>query len=97
MGMGHKKYRIGELNLFWQLNLSNIFNLPNLSYHKRASDNMTTKDKLTELIERTFQREGSLYLACNERNAFLLRKNLKNITHGLVKMYVGCGFIPVLL
>ena len=28
------------------------------------------KEKLTDLIERTFQREGSLYLACNDRNAF---------------------------
>ena len=28
------------------------------------------KDKLVDLIERTFQREGSLYTACNDRNAF---------------------------
>ena len=28
------------------------------------------KDKLIDLIERTFQREGSPYLACNGRNAF---------------------------
>ena len=41
-----------------------------------------------DLIERTFQREGSPYLACNNRNAFLLRKTLKNIMHGHVKMYV---------
>ena len=27
------------------------------------------KEKLTELIEQTFNREGSLYLACNDRNA----------------------------
>ena len=46
------------------------------------------KDKLIGLIERTFQREGSPYLACNNRNAFLLQKNLKNIMHGRVKMYV---------
>ena len=46
------------------------------------------KDKLIDLIERTFQREGYPYLACNDRNAFLLQKNLKNIMHGLVKMYV---------
>ena len=32
------------------------------------------KDKLIDLIERTFQREGSPYLACNDRNAFLLQK-----------------------
>ena len=35
------------------------------------------KDKLIDLIERTFQREGSPYIACNDRNAFLLLKNLK--------------------
>ena len=28
------------------------------------------KDKLTELIEQTFNREGSLYLACSDKNAF---------------------------
>ena len=28
------------------------------------------KGKLIDLIERTFQREGSPYLACNDRNAF---------------------------
>ena len=44
------------------------------------------KDKLFDLIERIFQREGSAYLACNDRNAFLLRKNLKNIMHGYVNM-----------
>ena len=36
------------------------------------------KDKLIDLIERTFQREGSPYLACNDRNAFLLQKKPKN-------------------
>ena len=28
------------------------------------------KEKLTELIEQAFNREGSLYLACNDKNAF---------------------------
>ena len=28
------------------------------------------KEKLTELIERTFNREGSFYLACNNKSAF---------------------------
>ena len=46
------------------------------------------KDKLIDLIERTLQREGSPYLACYGRNAFLLQKNLKNIVHGRVKMCV---------
>ena len=46
------------------------------------------KDKLIDLIERTFNREGYPYLACNDRNTFLRRKTLKNIMHGIVKMYV---------
>ena len=46
------------------------------------------KDKLIDLIERTFNREGSPYLAYNDRSAFLLQKYLKNIMHGLIKMYV---------
>ena len=32
------------------------------------------EDKLIDLIERTFQREGSPYLACNDRMHFLLQK-----------------------
>ena len=35
------------------------------------------KDKRIDLIERIFQREGSPYLACYDRNAFLLQKTLK--------------------
>ena len=35
------------------------------------------KDKLIEIIERTFQREGSPYLACNDRNAFFTSEKPK--------------------
>ena len=35
------------------------------------------KDKLIDLIERTFQREGSLCLACNDRNAFFTSEKPK--------------------
>ena len=35
------------------------------------------KDKLIDLIEITCQRGCSPYLACNDRNAFLLKKSLK--------------------
>ena len=35
------------------------------------------KEKLTELIEQTFNREGSLYLACNEKNAFFTSEQPK--------------------
>ena len=36
-----------------------------------------TKEKLTELIEQTFNREGSLYLACNYKNAFFTSEQPK--------------------
>ena len=35
------------------------------------------KDKLIDLIERTFQREGSPYLACSDRNAFFTSQKPK--------------------
>ena len=35
------------------------------------------KDKFIGLIERTFQRECSPYLACNDRNAYFTSKKLK--------------------
>ena len=35
------------------------------------------KEKLTELIEQTFNREGSLYLACNNKNAFFTSEQHK--------------------
>ena len=35
------------------------------------------KVKLIDLIERTFNKEGSPYLACNDRNAFFTSENLK--------------------
>ena len=36
------------------------------------------KDKLIDLIEKTFQREGSPYLACNDKNAFFTLEKPKN-------------------
>ena len=43
------------------------------------------KEKLTELIEQTFNRDGSLYLACNDKNdIFLLLNNLNDINCGHV-------------
>ena len=35
------------------------------------------KEKLTELIEQTFNREGSLYLVCNNKNAFFTSEQPK--------------------
>ena len=38
------------------------------------------KDKLIDLIERTFQREGSPNLACNDRNAFFTSEKKKKLS-----------------
>ena len=46
------------------------------------------KEKLTELIEQTLNREGSLYLACNDKNAFFLLNNLNDINCGHVRKCV---------
>ena len=35
------------------------------------------KEKLTKLIEQAFNREGSLYLACNDKNAFCTSEQRK--------------------
>ena len=36
------------------------------------------KDKLVDLIERTFQKEGSLYIAYNDKNAFFTSDAVRN-------------------
>ena len=41
-----------------------------------------------DLIERIFQREGSLYIACNDRHAFLPLMQLEIIIYGLVRKRV---------
>ena len=99
-----KVYERSGKNLFWSIKNSgeildkleaSDFNATRLStydfstlYTKPNIPHNLIKDKLIDLIERTFQREGSPYLACNDRNAFLLQKTLKTIIHGRVKMYV---------
>ena len=40
------------------------------------------KDKLSQLMEQTFNREGSLYLACNENAHFSFLNNLKDLNCG---------------
>ena len=98
-------YERSGKNLFWSIKNSDEildklkardFNATSLSTYDFSTLYATLphnliKDKLTDLIEKkTFQREGSSYLACYmyDRNAFLLQKNLKHIMHGRVKMYV---------
>ena len=86
-----KVYERSRKNLFWSIKNSGEildklkardFDAASLSTYDFSTLYTTLthnliKDKLIDLIERTFQREGSPYLACNDRNAFLLQKNLK--------------------
>ena len=86
-----KVYERSGKNLFWSIKNSGEildklkardFNATSLSTYDFSTLYTTLphnliEDKLIDLIERTFQREGSPYLACNDRNAFLLQKNLK--------------------
>ena len=46
------------------------------------------KDKLVDLIERIFQRDGSIYIACNDRQAFSPLMQLNIIMYGLVRKCV---------
>ena len=73
---------------FW-INKARDFNATSLSPYDFSTLYTTLphnliKDKLIGLIERTFNRVASPYLACNNI-IFLLQKSLKTIMHGLVK------------
>ena len=84
-----KVYERSGKNLFWSIKNSGEildklktrdFNATSLSTYDFSTlytilHQNLIKDKLIDLIERTFQREGSPYLACNDRNAFLLQNN----------------------
>ena len=86
-----KVYERSGKNLFWSIKNSGEilnklkardFNATSLSTYDFSTLYTTLphnliKDKLIDLIERTFQREGSPYLACNDRNAFFTSENTK--------------------
>ena len=57
---------------FWMARDFNATSLPTYDFstlYATLPHNLI-KDKLIDLIKRTFNREGSPYLACNDRNAF---------------------------
>ena len=86
-----KVYERSGKNLFWSIKNSGEildklkardFNATSLSTYDFSTLYTTLlhnliKDKLIDLIERTFQIEGSPYLACNDRNAFFTSENPK--------------------
>ena len=47
-----------------------------------ALSHILIKDKRIDLIVRTFNRKGSPYLACNDKNAFLFQKKTKKYHAG---------------
>ena len=81
-----KVYEISGKNLFWSIKNSGEildklkardFNATSLSIYDFSTlhtilHHNLIQDKLIDLIERAFQREGSPYLVCNDRIAFLL-------------------------
>ena len=97
-----KVYERSGQNLFWSIKNSGEildklkardFNASSLSTYDfstlyTALLHNLIKDKLIDLIERTFLREGSPYLPCNDGNAFFTSEKPKNIMHGHFKMYV---------
>ena len=79
-----KVYERSGKNLFWSIknsgeildklkardfNATSLFTYDFSTLYTTLPHNLI-KDKLIDLIGRTFQREGSPYLACNNRNAF---------------------------
>ena len=87
-------YERSVKNLFWSIKTSGDildelkardFNATRLSIYDFSTlyttlpHNLIT-NKLIDLIERTFKREGSSYLACNDRNAFFTSETLKKIS-----------------
>ena len=86
-----KVYERSGKNLFWSIKNSGEildklkardFNATSLSTYDFSALYTTLphnliKDKLIDLIESTFQREGSPYLACSDRNAFFTSEKPK--------------------
>ena len=86
-----KVYERSGKNLFWLIKNSGEildklkardFNATSLSTYDFSTLYTTLphnliKDKLIDLIENTFQREGSPYLACSDRNAFFTSEKPK--------------------
>ena len=99
MRLRYQRHWLYSVNLFWSIkNSGEILN--KLKSRGYLASRLSTyefptlyttlpqkviKEKLTELIEQTFNREGSLYLACNDKMPFLLLNNLNDINCGHVR------------
>ena len=85
--LGEIVYERSGKNLFWCIKTSGeVLNKLKSRGFRAASFPLfilyclIIKEKMIDLIERTFQREGSLYLACNDRNAFFKSEEHKRYT-----------------
>ena len=56
--------------------------------HSTTLPHNSIKEKFINLIEWTFKREGSPYIACNERQAFFTSEDTKRYKLGLAKTSV---------
>ena len=95
------------INLFWSIKNSaevlNKFKSRGFIASKLSTDDFSTlftslphlliKDKLNALIQHTFTREKTLYLACNEERAFSLLMYIKIMNYHPVKTFVKPMFI----
>ena len=100
-------YERNGKNLFWSIKISGEIRNKLKSRGFLASSSSTyyfstlyttlphnlIKEKLTELIEHVFIRERSLYLVCNDKNAFFLLNNLNDINCGHVRKCVMLSII----
>ena len=97
-----KVYERSGKNLFWSIKKSGEvlnklksrgFRVTSLSTYDISTLYTTLphnliKEKLINLIEWTFKREGSPYIACNERQAFFTSEDTNDINFGLAKTSV---------
>ena len=98
-----------DKNLFWSIkNSCEVLN--KLKYRSFRASSLSTydfstlyttllhnliKDKLVDLIERTFPREGSFYIACYDRNAFFTSDAVRN--YNLLSCQKVCEALTFLL
>ena len=107
-----KVYERSGKNLFWSIiNSGEVLNkLKSRGFRATSLSTFSTlyttlphnliKEKLINLIEWTFKREGSPYIACNERQAFfrmcsLLLKELVIVLHLPSLQLVLCSVVAV--
>ena len=100
-----KVYERSGKNLFWSIKNSGEildklkardFNATSLSTYDFSTLYTTLsydliKDKLIDLIERIFQREGSPYLECNDRNAYFTSEKPKKMSCMVMSKCMRCA------